>query len=309
MKLASLMRRTILAAAGVPWVSRTVRACGLRLGASRFVAAETLEETVPKIRRLNEQGLLVTLDYLGESVQDRELAKAAAVMVLRMLEQIHDCRLNCHVSVKLTQLGLTLDESLCRELMVTIVEAAKEYGNFVRIDMEDSSVTGRTIKLFKELLSIFGPEAVGLVLQAYLYRSAADAEELGRLGANIRFVKGAYLEPPQIAFPRKADVNANYLRLVQGHMKRGAYTAVATHDPRMIEAVKRFAREQQMPNDRFEFQMLYGIAEGLQGELVRQGYRVRVYTPFGREWYPYFTRRIAERPANLGFLLKNLLRR
>ncbi len=305
----SFMRRAVMATAGSRPVSRLFQQYGMRLGVNRFVAAETLEETIGVVHRLNEQGMLVTLDYLGESVHDRAAALAAVEEIVGLFAAIDRHRLNANVSVKLTQLGLSIDETFCFGNMDRIVTEAKTYDSFVRIDMEDSSVTGPTIDLYRKLHEKHGGAPVGLVIQSYLYRSRRDVEQLGKLRANLRIVKGAYNEPKEIAFPVKADVDANYTRLAELHLGNGCYTAIATHDERIIDHMKRFVARNRIPPDRFEFQMLYGIAVNLQRRLVQEGYRVRVYTPYGKHWYPYFTRRIAERPANLAFVLKGFFRR
>ncbi|MCI3922392.1 proline dehydrogenase family protein [Paenibacillus sp. TRM 82003] len=304
----ALLRGAVLGVSGNRAVRAFFEKYGMKLGVSRFVAAERLEETLDVVRNLNRQGLSATLDYLGESVTDRRLAEEAADQAIAVLAGIRERKLNANVSVKLTQLGLNIDPSFCEKQMMRILEEAERSDNFVRIDMEDSPVTQLTIDLFLKLFDRYGPKRIGLVLQSYLYRSLEDRALLGARGANLRIVKGAYKEPKEVAFPEKKDVDANYLRLVERHMKQGAYTAVATHDERMIEAVLAYAKGHDIPTDRFEFQMLYGIAASLQHRLVREGYRVRVYTPFGEAWYPYFTRRIAERPANLWFVAKGVFR-
>jgi len=304
----SLLRRAVLSVAGNPGVRTFFEKYGMRLGVSRFVAAERLTETLDTVLRLNRQGLMVTLDYLGESVTERSLAEEAADTAVLALRAIRERKLNANVSVKLTQLGLNIDPSLCESLMARILDEAERTSNFVRIDMEDSPVAQMTIDLFEKLLARYGPKRVGLVLQAYLYRTEEDRKRLGALGANLRIVKGAYKEPKEVAYPNKKDVDDNYVRLVEAHMREGCYTAVATHDERIVEKVAAFVRERGVDRERFEFQMLYGISTSLQLRLVRDGFRVRVYTPFGEAWYPYFTRRIAERPANLWFVVKGLFR-
>lgn len=305
----ALTRTAILLVAGNPLMRGLAARYGMRLGASRFVAAETLEETIVKVRALNDRGLLVTLDYLGESLQDRAFAEQAAETIVGVLNTIERERLNANVSVKLSQLGLMIDPALCYRLMERICCRAEELGNFIRIDMEDSSATQRTIDLFKQLLVRFGNRTVGLVVQAYLYRSESDVDDLGKLEANLRIVKGAYNEKAAIAYPQKNDVDQNYVRLAKTHLSHGCYTAIATHDPAIIAALKDYAEAMKIPRSLYEFQMLYGVAEALQTQLAEEGSRVRIYTPFGKMWYPYFTRRIAERPANLHFVLKHLLRK
>jgi len=308
MAIDAWMRKAVLTIAGRRAVRSFFETYGMRLGVSRFVAAERLEETLEVVLRLNRQGLMATLDYLGESVTDRRLAAEAADTAIETLRRIRERKLAANVSVKLTQLGLNIDPSFCEEQMRRILDEAARTDNFVRIDMEDSSVTQATVDLFVKLLDVYGADRVGLVLQSYLYRSKEDRDRLGERKANLRIVKGAYKEPKSIAYPSKKDVDRSYLRLVEDHMLQGLYTAVATHDERIIDSVVRFVEAHGVPKERFEFQMLYGIATSLQFRLVQQGYRVRVYTPFGEAWYPYFTRRIAERPANLWFVVKGLFR-
>lgn len=304
-----LFRRAVLRLSEQELIKRWFQKYGMRLGVSRFVAAETLEEALVKVRKLNEQGLAATMDYLGESVLDPRLADEAAKQIIAMLRAIHENGLQAHVSVKPTQLGCSIDPAVCLKHMETIVAAASYYRNFVRIDMEDSTLTGETLRMTEALVKRFGKQHVGTVVQAYLYRSPADLDQLGELDANVRIVKGAYKESAAIAYPDKKDVDRQYVELVKTYLSDGHYTAVATHDPHIVEAVKQFALRQNLPKTDFEFQMLYGIASKLQLELAGEGYRVRVYTPFGKMWYPYFARRIAERPANLLFVLKGLLLR
>jgi proline dehydrogenase len=241
-------------------------------------------------------------------VTTREEALEATQAAVDIFDAIAESGVNSNVSVKLTQLGLDIDYSFCLENMERIALKAKENGNFVRIDMEDSPRVKPTIDIFNTLLEKVGKEHIGLVIQSYLYRSESDVKKLGEMGANLRIVKGAYKEPKEVAFPDKRDVYENYKRLVAMHLKNGCYTAVATHDERIIEWTKSFVKENNIPNDLYEFQMLYGVRGGLQRELAKEGYKVRVYTPYGKDWYPYFTRRIAERPANALFILKNIVK-
>ncbi|MCC2685816.1 MAG: proline dehydrogenase [Paenibacillaceae bacterium] len=305
----SLFRQAVLALAGNRLISRVVRRFGMRLGAGRFVAAESLEAALVKVREMNSEGLMVTLDYLGENAQDPQLAEEAARMAIRALEKIDESRLNATVSVKLSQLGLKLGYDEALKNLRKVVEAARKHRNFVRIDMEDSSLTEATVRMFERLVEVYGTSHIGIVIQSYLYRSERDVRRLAARGANVRIVKGAYREPDTIAFPDMRDVDANYLKLVRHLLRKRCYTAVATHDEAIIDTVKLFADQEGIERNRFEFQMLYGVAGSLQRRLVDEGYRVRVYTPFGREWYPYFSRRIAERPANMFFVLKSLFRR
>lgn len=304
----SLWRSFALTVAENRVITNFVTKHGMKLGAKRFISGETLKEAAMKVKDLNNEGLLVTLDHVGESVSTREEAIEAANEAMEIFEIIDQYNLNSNVSVKLTQLGLKIDPELCYENMDKIVAKAKEYNNFVRIDIEDSPVVDITIDIFKRVLEKYGKEHVGLVVQSYLYRTEKDVEELGKLGASLRIVKGAYKEPKDVAFPLKKDVDANYNKIVAMHLKKGIKTAIASHDENIINETKRFVKENNIPNDLFEFQMLYGVRSGLQRDLVKEGYQVRVYTPYGQQWYPYYSRRIAERPANGLFILKSLFK-
>jgi len=290
-------------------VSGFVQNYGMRLGASRFVAGEGLDETIAVTKELNDRGILVTLDHLGESVTEEAEARQAADEYLVLLDKINETGVYSNVSLKLTQMGLGLDPDLALENLDMIVAKAKEVGNFVRVDMEDSPVTQITIDIFRRVEQKYGGEHVGLVVQAYLYRTEEDIKKLDEINANLRLCKGAYFEPPEVAFPKKADVDRNFVSLIQQHMRRGNYTAVATHDEKIISAIKQFVDREGISLEDFEFQMLYGIRTGLQQELADEGYKVRVYVPYGEDWYPYFSRRLAERPANVGFFLGALFRR
>ncbi|SDW77396.1 L-proline dehydrogenase [Marininema mesophilum] len=305
----SMARKAVLTLSSNPIVTRLVSKYGMKLGASRFVAGENMEDTLHKVKDLNKDELLVTLDLLGESIYTREEAVVATDGAVRSFDAIRQKGVTSNVSVKLTQLGLDIDPAFCLENMDRIAAKAKETENFVRIDMEDSPRIDATMDIFLTLLEKYGREHIGLVIQSYLYRSQEDVDKLGALKANLRIVKGAYKEPREVAYPDKKDVDDAYLRLVASHLKNGCYTAIATHDTAIIDWTKRFVRENHIPADLFEFQMLYGIAASLQLELVREGYKVRVYTPYGKDWYPYFSRRIAERPANALFILKSLFRK
>lgn len=305
MTLETVLRRSILTLAEQDYVRRMATRYGLKLGASRFVAGATVDEAIEVVRQLNRDGILATLDHLGESVEDPAAARQAAEDYLVLLDRIAESGVNSNVSLKLTQMGLKIDPALCRENVRRIVERAGQYQNFVRIDMEDSPVVDITLDIFRELRRDFSN--VGTVIQAYLYRAEEDVRQLGEeLDANLRLVKGAYNEPPSVAFPEKKDVDENFLNLIKLHLRGGHYTAVATHDEAIIEATKRFAAEEKIPRSLFEFQMLYGIRSNLQKSLADEGYTVRCYVPYGTEWYPYFMRRLAERPANVGFILRNL---
>jgi proline dehydrogenase len=273
----------------------------------RFVAGETLDDAVSVARALNQAGRSASLDLLGENVTDDSGAVRAQESYLEVFDRIARERLDANVSLKLTQLGLDQDESLCQRRLESIVERASGYANFVRIDMEGSAYTQRTVDICKRVRTKYA--AVGTVLQSYLYRSERDAKDLLAIGCRIRLCKGAYKERPEIAFPKKSDVDTNYLKLMRMLLPSGIYHGIATHDSRIIAATKQFAAEKGIAKDRFEFQMLYGIRTDLQDRLVCEGYRLRVYIPFGTDWFPYFMRRLAERPANVMFFLRSLLPR
>jgi proline dehydrogenase len=272
----------------------------------RFVAGEDLADAVEAIRQLNRQGISASFDHLGESITSEAETRQEVDEYIRVIESINSNKLDSNVSVKLTQLGLDVSQDLCYANTRAIVEAARGYDNFVRIDMEDSTKTDATLQVFKRLRSEL--DNVGIVVQAYLYRTERDVAELLKIGARIRLCKGAYKEPPEVAFPKKADVDANYIKLMKMLLPSGIYHGIATHDEKMIEATIQFAKDQGIGPDKFEFQMLYGIRRDLQKKLVHEGYRMRVYVPYGRYWYPYFMRRLAERPANLWFVLRNIIR-
>lgn len=280
-------------------------AVGRRL-AARFIAGEELEDALRTVRQLNAEGFAVTLDYLGESVHEAARAEEACQAYLNILDRLASEAIESHVSVKLTQLGLAIDEALTCQHLTLISERAARYRNFVRVDMEGSAFTEATLRVFR---AVKAPrDVLGIAIQSYLYRSAKDVTELLKCGARIRLVKGAYKEPPDLAFPRKADVDGSFQKLTEKLLSSGIYHAIATHDERLIAATQEFARVHGLGPDRFEFQLLYGIRRQLQRDLLRQGWRVRVYVPYGRQWYAYFMRRLAERPANLLFLLRNLFR-
>jgi proline dehydrogenase len=279
----------------------------------RFVAGETLDDAIAVTKALNDKGLLVTLDHLGENVHTEADAANAAQSYLDLLDRIAASGVKANASLKLTQLGLDVGEEVCLTNIRRILARAKQHGNFIRIDMEGTPYTERTINLYRTLRNEFGFQTVGVVIQSYLRRSEADVRALAIEGANIRLCKGAYKEPPDLAFPDKADVDASYVKLMQLYLDKrarnaGAYIGVATHDDKMIAATQAFAQAESIPKDRYEFQMLYGIRPGRQQQLVVEGHKMRVYVPYGTEWYPYFMRRLAERPANVWFLAKNLFR-
>ena len=276
--------------------------------ARRFVAGETLDEAVGAVRGLNAQGITASLDLLGESVHNEGEARETARAYLEILDRIERERLDCNVSLKLTAMGQDISDELCIENVSAVLQRAREYGTFVRLDMESSEYTDRTLDLFEQQLFPAFPENVGIVLQSMLRRTQADVERAVRLQARVRICKGAYREPESVAYPDKADVDASYVRAMRRLMSEGNYPGLATHDEAVIEEAKRFAAEAGIPTDRYEFQMLYGVRRDLQERLVREGYRLRVYVPFGTQWYPYLMRRLAERPANLWFITGNILK-
>lgn len=272
----------------------------------RFVAGETIDEAVAAIRELNSKGITASFDHLGESITSAEEARAEVGEYRRLLERITAEKLDCNVSIKLTQLGLGIDPKLCLENTGQIVEEASKRQNFVRIDMEDSAHTESTLQVFKNLRHRY--VNVGIVLQAYLYRTRKDLEDVLSIGARVRLCKGAYNEPASVAFPLKSGTDRNFLELTRILLASDSYHGIATHDEAMIAGTKRYAEEKGISRDAFEFQMLYGVRRDLQEQLVCDGYRLRVYVPYGKYWYPYFMRRLAERPANIWFVLKNLRR-
>ena len=275
---------------------------------TRFVAGETIEEAVAAIRKINAAGCSASFDHLNESVGSAAETEAEVTEYLQILEQIDATGINSNVSIKLSQFGLEIDPELAYRNARMVVEDAARRGNFVRIDMEGSKVTQATIDIFKRMRGEFGLNDVGIVLQSYLYRTYEDARELLRLPARIRICKGAYSEPPEVAYPEKKDVDENYVRVTKLLLSNGVYHGIATHDPKMIDATIKFAQQEGIGKQAFEFQMLYGVRRDLQTQLARDGYNMRVYVPYGKHWYPYFMRRLAERPANIWFVMKNLLK-
>jgi proline dehydrogenase len=275
--------------------------------AQRFVAGDNLDDAIIAGRNVNRANQAASLDLLGENVSDEAGARAAGAGYAAIFDRIAQEKLNANVSLKLTQLGLDLSESLAQELLEKIAAHAGEQGNFLRVDMEGSAYTQRTVDLVKRVRAKF--EGVGTVMQSYLYRTEDDVRDLLSVGCRMRLCKGAYKEPPEVAFPQKADVDANYVKLMKILLASDVYHGIATHDPAMIDATKQFVRQQGIAHDKFEFQMLYGIRTDLQQQLVREGYRLRVYIPFGTDWFPYFMRRLAERPANMMFFAKSLIPR
>jgi proline dehydrogenase len=276
--------------------------------AGRFVAGETIDEALDAVAALNRRGISASLDLLGESTTNEREARDAQRQYLQMLDRIDERKLDANVSVKLTAMGMDISEDLCVAIVQEILERARGYRNFVRIDMEASAYTERTLRMFEDRLYPNYPENVGIVLQSYLRRTEADVKRANELKCRVRICKGAYKEPPSVAFPDKADVDANYVRCMKQLMAEGNYPGIATHDEKIIAEAKRFAREAGIRSDRFEFQMLYGVRRDLQEELVSQGYRMRCYVPFGTQWYPYLMRRLAERPANMAFMTGSVMK-
>ena len=306
--LSALPRAAILRAADSPLLQRVVRRYGMRLGAARFVAGETLDECVAVLRELNAAGLHANTTLLGEAIPDPAGASAVVADYERILDRLAAERLRANVALKLTHLGLSFDEELACSNVAHVVAHAGELGSFVRMDMEQSAYVEATLRIYERLRAA-GHGDVGTVLQSYLRRSPDDLERLLPLEPNLRIVKGAYLEPAELALPEKRDVDRAYVRLVERALRAGAYVAVATHDERIIRHVQAFAGREGIDRDRFEFQLLYGVRPALQRVLVSEGHKVLVATPFGPDWYPYLMRRLAERPANLLFFMRNLVRR
>jgi len=297
------------------WLSRQegLKDLATRIGyfkrlTTRFVAGDDIDETISYIRQINAENCTASFDHLNEAVGSAGEAEQEVAEYLNILAKIDEQRVRSNVSIKLTQFGLGLDPELAYQNARRVVEEAHRRGNFVRVDMEDSAVTQVTIDIFKRLRSEFDLNTVGIVLQSYLYRTYEDAQELLKLPARIRICKGAYNEPPEVAYPAKKDVDANYVKVMQLLLGSGIYHGIATHDPKMVDATINFATREGIGKEKFEFQMLYGIRRDLQRQLARDGFNVRIYVPYGKHWYPYFMRRLAERPANIWFVLKNLAR-
>jgi proline dehydrogenase len=301
-----MLRGTLLYLSEQPALKRVLGGSLARPLVRRFIAGEKLAEAIENVRKLNAAGMTATLDYLGESVRTAAEAGAAATQYIAILHSIERAGARCNASLKLTQMGLDVDRALCFRNVEQIVAQAGQFDNFIRIDMEGSDYTQITLDIFKAIFA--RRKNVGVVIQAYLYRSEADIRELNALGARVRLCKGAYSEPATVAFPAKADTDANFVKLMQLLLSEGNYPGIATHDERMIEATRDYAARQGIGADCFEFQMLYGIRRDLQDQLVRDGFRLRVYVPYGEEWYPYMVRRLAERPANILFVLGGVLR-
>lgn len=276
--------------------------------AARFVAGETIEQGVAAARELSDAGITSSLDLLGESVTRADEAVAARNEYLKMLDRMAEAGVEVNVSVKLTQMGFDIDEDLCRRNMIEILEKTRALGGFVRLDMESSAYTQRTLDFFsRQLFPAFGAHC-GVVIQSCLRRSESDVDDLVALKARVRLCKGAYLEPPAVAFPEKADVDRNYVRLLEKLLLKGNYPGIATHDEAIISHARKFVQRHGISSERFEFQMLYGVRRDLQADLRRAGHGMRVYIPFGTQWYPYLMRRLAERPANIAFIMGNVMK-
>jgi proline dehydrogenase len=304
-----MLRNALLYLSAQPRVFNFVRHNRMAKGfASRFVAGETLDTALDAVRQLNSKGISATLDLLGESVRNEQEARESARAYIQMLDRIQSAKLNANVSVKLTAMGLDVSEDLCVANMQNILDRAREHSSFVRLDMESSEYTQKTLDLFYERLYPSYRGNVGIVLQSYLYRTASDVEEANTANARVRLCKGAYKEPPSVAYPDKKDVDESYLRCMRSLLTNGHYPGIATHDEAIVRETKRFARESDIRTDQFEFQMLYGVRRDLQEKLVKEGYRMRVYVPFGTQWYPYLMRRLAERPANVAFITGNIVK-
>ena len=304
-----MLRNALLYLSNQPRVFNFVRHNRLAQGfANRFVAGETLDTAIEAVRQLNAKGITATLDLLGESVHNEGEARESARAYIEMLDRIRETKLNANVSVKLTAMGLDISEDLCVANMQNILDRAREHESFVRLDMEGSDYTQKTLDLFYERLSPSYRANVGIVLQSYLYRTSADVEEANKNTARVRLCKGAYKEPASVAYPEKKDVDDSYLRCMRALLSNGHYPGIATHDEAIVRETKRYARENDIKPDQFEFQMLYGVRRDLQEKLVREGFRMRVYVPFGTQWYPYLMRRLAERPANVAFITGNIVK-
>ncbi|UTE77127.1 proline dehydrogenase family protein [Rossellomorea sp. KS-H15a] len=288
-------------------MTKLAKKYGLRFGAGRFVAGASILQAVEVIRELNSQNLVVTIDYLGEFVDNEREANEMALECVEAIRAIGREKLDSQLSLKMTSMGLDISEEVVMKNMRMILEEATKQNVFVTIDMEDYSRCGKTIDIFTRLKSEY--DNIGTVIQAYLYRTEKDIDDLNAYSPNLRLVKGAYKESPEVAFPEKKDVDENFKKIIKTHLLNGNYTAIATHDDEMIEYTKRLVEEYKIPRDQFEFQMLFGIRVERQHELVKEGYKMRVYVPYGTDWYGYFMRRLAERPANVAFVLKGVMKK
>jgi proline dehydrogenase len=302
-----LLRNSFMFLSKNKLLTKLAKRYGLRFGAARFVAGDTIELATKVIKDLNNKGLDVTIDYLGEFIDDELEANEMANNSIKAIEAIGNEGLQSQLSLKLTSMGLDISDEVVLRNMRRILAVAEQHNVFVTIDMEDYSRCERTLEIFKGLKKEFNN--VGTVLQAYLYRTIMDIDELNEYKANLRLVKGAYKESSKVAFPEKKAVDENFKQIIKMHLLNGNFTAVATHDDTIIEYTKKLVKVHQIPKDRFEFQMLYGIRPEKQLDLVKEGYRMRVYVPYGTDWYGYFMRRMAERPANVAFVIKGIIKR
>ncbi len=305
----SMLRSSLLYLSRQQGVFSFIKNVGFaRKMASRFVAGETIDTALDAVQALNAKGITASLDLLGESVSNETEARETGRQYLLLLDRIAQRNLDANVSVKLTALGQDISDALGVEVVRSVLERAKQYGSFVRLDMESSAYTDRTLDTFEQALYPDYRDNVGVVLQSSLRRTLADVDRTNRLHCRVRICKGAYLEAADVAFPEKSDVDKNYVEAMHRLMQHGRYPGIATHDELIISDAKRFAKANNIANDRFEFQMLYGVRRDLQDSLVKEGYRMRVYVPFGTQWYPYLMRRLAERPANLAFMTVNIVK-
>jgi len=304
-----MLRSTLLYLSNQQKVFRFIRRNRLaKKFADRFVAGETIESALDAVAALNGQGIHASLDILGESVHNEAEARDAGKQYVHLLDRIAERKLDCNVSLKLTAMGLDVSEDLCVEIVHAVLQRARDHGSFVRLDMESSEYTERTLRMFYDRFYPAYGNHVGIVLQSYLYRTEQDVARAVQERCRVRLCKGAYKEPPAVAYPDKKDVDAAYVREMHALMTDGNYPGLATHDEAIIAEAKRFATERGIDASRFEFQMLYGVRRDLQEQIVREGYNMRVYVPFGTQWYPYLMRRLAERPANLAFMTGNLIK-
>ena len=306
MAMEKFMKNGLLYLSKNKTVNHLAKKYGLRFGAQRFVAGDNINDAISAVQYLNSKGIIATLDHLGEFVSTKEEALLSTEACIATLEAIHVHQLQANLSLKMTQLGLDISSEFCLENMRTILNKASAYHIFVRIDMEDYTRNEMTLDIFRTLKTEY--EEVGVVIQAYLYKSLDDIKALHALKPNLRICKGAYKESSDVAFPEKKDVDENYIQLVKHHLSHGNYAGIATHDEHMIERMKEYIHQHQIPHDQFEFQMLYGIRTDLQEKLAEEGYRVRAYVPYGVDWYGYFMRRLAERPANVSFVIRNFFK-
>ncbi|UFT98259.1 proline dehydrogenase [Radiobacillus kanasensis] len=302
-----LLRNFFLFLSKNKFFTKLAKKYGLRFGAAKFVAGVTVDDAARTIADLNKKGMPVTVDHLGEFIDSEQEARQSADDCIRMIEKIAELKLDSQVSLKMTSMGLDISEELVMENMRKILDAGKKHDVFVTIDMEDYERCQQTLDIFKRLKDEY--DGIGTVLQSYLYRTVEDIEELNKWSPNLRLVKGAYKESPKVAFPDKKDVDDNYKKIIKMHLLNGNYTAIATHDDTMIEYTKELEKQYNISRDQFEFQMLFGIRNERQEELVKEGYKMRVYVPYGDDWYGYFMRRLAERPANVAFVLKGVLKK